>query len=116
MNNLHEEKCIPCRGSEAALTPEQIEEFRDDVPDWELVDPDSTPKLRRQFKVADFGAALELANRIGEAAEKADHHPRLIVEWGRVTVSWWTHAIDGLHRNDFIMAARTNHLANEAPQ
>ena len=108
MKDLHAEQCVPCRGTENTLTHEEIEELRTNVPDWEVIDSDTTPKLRRRFPVADFRRALTLANQIGEIAEAANHHPRLVVEWGRVSVSWWTHAIGGLHRNDFIMAARTD--------
>jgi 4a-hydroxytetrahydrobiopterin dehydratase len=67
--------------------------------------------LSRTFKLKNFVAALELANRIGELAEGENHHPRLVVEYGRLAVSWWTHAISSVHRNDFIMAARTNGIA-----
>ncbi len=66
--------------------------------------------LGRTFEVRDFAAALDLANRIGELAEAENHHPRLVVEYGRLDVCWWTHTIGGVHKNDFIMAARTDQL------
>lgn len=66
--------------------------------------------LIRTFAVKDFVAAIELADRVGELAEQENHHPRLVVEYGRLGVAWWTHAIGGVHRNDFIMAARTDAL------
>lgn len=114
MKELHSEQCVPCRGSETPLSEQEIEELRKNVPEWDVVDTDKTPKLRRRFRVADFRRALNLANQIGEIAEAANHHPRIVVEWGRVSVSWWTHAIGGLHRNDFIMAARTDRFAQGA--
>lgn len=68
------------------------------------------PRLERAFRFPDFAGAMDFARRVGAAAEAADHHPSLLVEWGRVTVSWWTHKIRGLHRNDFVMAAKTDAL------
>jgi 4a-hydroxytetrahydrobiopterin dehydratase len=60
------------------------------------------------FTFGNFAQALDYTNRVGTLAEEAGHHPALLVEWGKVTVSWWTHKIKGLHRNDFIMAARSD--------
>ena len=65
-------------------------------------------RLEKSFSCKNFAAALALTNRIAVIAEQENHHPAIVTEWGRVTVSWWTHAIDGLHVNDFIMAARTD--------
>ena len=80
------------------------------VTDWSLIGVDAVPRLERMFRFEDFKAAMAFANRVAELAEEAGHHPALLVEWGRVTVSWWTHDIGGLHRNDFIMAARTDQV------
>jgi 4a-hydroxytetrahydrobiopterin dehydratase len=108
MSELHTEQCVPCRSGAAPLSNAEISALSARVPDWEIVDADTVPKLKRGFRVANFAAALACANRVGAIAEEADHHPQIIVEWGRVTVFWWTHSIKGLHRNDFIMAARTS--------
>ena len=59
---------------------------------------------------ADFAGAIAFTNRVADLAEAEGHHPAIITEWGRVTIRWWTHAIGGLHKNDFIMAARTDKL------
>lgn len=67
-------------------------------------------KLRHSFRFPDFAAALAFTDAVGAAAEESGHHPALLTEWGRVTVTWWTHKIRGLHRNDVIMAARTDVL------
>jgi 4a-hydroxytetrahydrobiopterin dehydratase len=64
-------------------------------------------RIERSFRFHDFSAALEFTNRIGALAEKEGHHPAILTEWARVTVSWWTHKIRGMHRNDFIMAAKS---------
>ena len=66
--------------------------------------------LERVFQFPDFAQALAFTNRVGALAEEEGHHPALLTEWGKVTVAWWTHAIGGLHRNDFIMAAKTDQI------
>ena len=102
------ERCIPCRGDEPTLDGQEIEELLRAVPDWRVVDRDGVRRLEREFPFADFSSALDFTDRIGERAERSGHHPALLTEWGRVTVTWWTHAIGGLHRNDFVMAAGTD--------
>jgi len=76
-----------------------------------VVEREGVRRLERAFTFSDFAAALAFTNRVGAAAEAEGHHPALLTEWGRVTVTWWTHAIRGLHRNDFVMAAKTEALA-----
>ena len=94
------------------MTDPEIAEVKPQVSEWELVDVDGIKRLQRVFKLKDFAQALNFANRIGEIAEQENHHPMLIVEWGKVTVQWWTHVVKGLHKNDFIMAAKTDELFN----
>ena len=65
-------------------------------------------RLERVFRFKDFAGALGFANRVGALAEAENHHPAILVEWGRTTVTWWTHKVRGLHRNDFFMAAKTD--------
>ena len=78
------------------------------LPGWSVIERDGVRQLERVFTFPDFAQALAFTNRVGALAEAQGHHPALLTEWGRVTVRWWTHAIHGLHRNDFIMAARTD--------
>ena len=73
-----------------------------------MVERAGVPRLERAFSFANFAEALAFTNAVGGLAEAAGHHPALTTEWGRVTVVWWTHAIGGLHRNDFVMAAKTD--------
>lgn len=80
------------------------------LPSWTVVH-DGIDKLERIFSFETFAQALSFTNEVGAAAETQGHHPKLITEWGRVTVSWWTHFLGGLHKNDFIMAARTDVIA-----
>ena len=110
MENLKELKCVPCRGGEPPLANEQVAALKPGVPDWQLIEVDGIPRLQRLFKFKNFAEALAFTNKVGELAEAEDHHPALLTEWGKVTVTWWTHKIRGLHKNDFIMAAKTDGL------
>ncbi|MDR7419875.1 MAG: 4a-hydroxytetrahydrobiopterin dehydratase [Armatimonadota bacterium] len=110
MASLTQMKCTACRGGEPTLTDAQIAALRPEVPDWQVVERDGIKRLERVFKFPDFARALAFTNAVGAAAEEEGHHPALLTEWGRVTVTWWTHKIRGLHRNDFIMAAKTDRL------
>ena len=110
MSILAAGKCIPCRGGEPALTEAEIAEFLPQVPAWELVEVDGIKRLERLFKFKDYAEAVAFTNKIAAIAEEEDHHPRIVLEWGRVTVQWWTHVVKGLHRNDFIMAAKTDEM------
>jgi len=109
---LAQEKCVPCRGDAPKMTASEIAEAARQVPAWKVIEVDGESRLVREFKLADFARALEFANKVGRVAEAEDHHPALLVEWGKVTVSWWTHSIGGLHHNDFVMAAKTDELAS----
>jgi 4a-hydroxytetrahydrobiopterin dehydratase len=111
MADLYLMKCVACRGGEPILTDVEIEKLRPQVPEWQILEVDGVKRLERVFKVKNFIEAIALTNKIGLIAEKEDHHPLIVTEWGRVTVDWWTHKIKGLHKNDFIMAAKTDQLA-----
>ncbi len=110
MDELKHLKCVPCRGGEPPLADEEIQAYKPQVPEWEVIEVDGVKRLQRQFKFKDFAQALAFTNQVGALAEAEDHHPAIITEWGRVTVTWWTHKIKGLHRNDFIMAAKTDEI------
>jgi 4a-hydroxytetrahydrobiopterin dehydratase len=108
MSTLAREHCVECRSTTPAMTAGEIESLKYQIPAWSVVERDGIPRLERVFGFANFAEALAFTNAIGEIAEAAGHHPALTTEWGRVTVAWWTHAIAGLHRNDFVMAAKTD--------
>jgi 4a-hydroxytetrahydrobiopterin dehydratase len=110
MDQLTQLKCTACRGGEPTVTDAEIAEFKPQVPEWKIIEVDGIKRLERVFKFKDFVSALAFTNKVGELAESEGHHPALLTEWGRVTVTWWTHKIRGLHRNDFIMAAKTDEL------
>jgi 4a-hydroxytetrahydrobiopterin dehydratase len=102
--------CVPCRGGVPTLTEAEIAALRPEVPAWDVVEVDGVKRLRREFRFPDFRQALDFTVRVGEIAEREQHHPDLHVAWGRVIVETWTHKIRGLHRNDFVIAAKADAL------
>jgi 4a-hydroxytetrahydrobiopterin dehydratase len=110
MTQLNGEKCVACRRDSPSVTADEVAQLKPEVSDWELLDDAGIPKLDRTFRFDDFAQALAFTNAIGDMAESEGHHPKLTTEWGRVQVTWWTHKIRNLHRNDFIMAAKTDQL------
>jgi 4a-hydroxytetrahydrobiopterin dehydratase len=109
--SLDEMKCVPCRGGMPALTNAEIDRYYRQLQSWSVVERDGIKRLERSFQFKDFAEALAFTNRVGGIAEKEGHHPDILTEWGKVTVTWWTHKIKGLHKNDFIMAAKTDALS-----
>ena len=110
MAELAKQTCVACRGGEPPMIDEEIRQMRSEVPNWTVEERDGIKRLERVFRFDDFTQALAFTDRVGEIAEAQGHHPALLTEWGRVTVTWWTHKIKGLHRNDFIMAAKSDEL------
>ncbi len=113
MTTLTQEKCVACRADSSQVTDAEIAELHPQVPEWELIVEEGIRKLRRVFRFRDFLQALRFTNAVGNLAEEEGHHPLLMTEWGRVTVTWWTHKICDLHRNDFIMSAKTDRAYQE---
>ncbi len=110
MDTLVRMQCVACRADSPRVTEAEIAQFQPQVPAWQIVERDGIRRLERTFKLRNFAQALAFTNRVGELAEEQGHHPALLTEWGKVTVTWWTHKIGGLHRNDFIMAAKTDQI------
>ncbi|MDH3944225.1 MAG: 4a-hydroxytetrahydrobiopterin dehydratase [Anaerolineae bacterium] len=110
MEDLHTMPVEPLGSDEAALSSEEVRSWLTNIPDWTLDETDPVIRLKREFKFANFDSALAFTNRVGALAEQQDHHPAILTEWGRVTVTWWTHELGGLHLNDFISAAKTDGL------
>ncbi len=108
MEALTKMTCVACRRDAPTVSDAEIADLHPQVPEWELVELDGIRRLRRVFSFEDFARALQFSIKVGEIAEAEGHHPALLTEWGRTTVTWWTHKIKGLHRNDFIMAAKTD--------
>jgi 4a-hydroxytetrahydrobiopterin dehydratase len=108
MESLASQSCVPCRKGEAQANAEEIQAFLGQIPQWEVVEREGVKRLERTYSFKNFAEALKFTNQVGELAEAEGHHPALQTEWGKVTVSWWTHVLKGLHRNDFVMAAKTD--------
>ena len=107
---LFDGKCIPCRKGDPGLTDAQVTELLPQIPAWELIEVDGIKRLQRVFKLKNYVEAVAFTNKVAMTAEKEDHHPLIVLEWGRVTVQWWTHVVKGLHQNDFVMAAKTDEI------
>ena len=109
---LADRRCAPCTSDTPALLPEEVAAYAEQVPGWTV---DDNLKVHRSYRFRDFASGLAFVNRIGEVAEAEDHHPDLFLAWGLVQVTIWTHAINGLSENDFILAAKIDALAQDAP-
>lgn len=92
------------------MTDSEIAGLHPQVSQWQIIERDGIKRLERVFKFKNFVEALGFTNRVGQIAEEEGHHPVLMTEWAKVVVTWWTHKIKGLHRKDFIMAAKTDEL------
>jgi 4a-hydroxytetrahydrobiopterin dehydratase len=113
-DSLANAKCVPCHGGEPAATEAEINELMRQIPNWCKFEVNGADRVERVYLFDNFQAALDFTNAVGAVAEKEEHHPALLTEWGKVTVTWWTHAINGLHRNDLIMAAKTDEIADRS--
>ena len=110
MSDLSNNKCEACRSDASKLPLNQIEKYLTDYPHWNLRQENEIYMIFRVFSFPNFVAATEFVNKITRLSEEEGHHPKLIVEWGKVEVVWWTHKINGLHLNDFIMASKTDKI------
>ena len=105
---LAAEKCEPCRGGVPPLKGKELEAIRSSLGgDWNVV---SEHHLEKEFHFRNFAEALAFTNQIGAIAEEQGHHPDIHLAWGKVGVTIWTHAIDGLTRTDFVLAAKIDRL------
>lgn len=110
MSALTQEKYVACRRDAPQVTEAEMAELKPQIPAWQIVERDGIQRLERVFSFANFAEAMAFTSKVGALAEEEGHHPAILTEWGKVTVTWWTHKIKGLHRNDFIMAAKTDAL------
>jgi len=108
MNSLAQKTCVPCKSGAAALPETEKKRLLAELPEWEIVEDHH---LSRTFKIPKYVEVLNWVNRIGTLAETEGHHPDMLVSWGSVRVDIWTHKIDNLTENDFILAAKIDQLA-----
>jgi 4a-hydroxytetrahydrobiopterin dehydratase len=110
MTELVSQNCEACRRDAPHATEAEIAAYLPQIPEWECNEKDGIKRLQRTYRFRNFAEALAFTVRVGELAESQSHHPSLLTEWGRVRVTWYTTKIKGLHRNDFVMAAKTDRL------
>lgn len=113
MSDLRQAHCEACRADAPKVSDDELAELIKEIPDWVPVVREGIMRLEREFGFNDFESAMKFTNKVGELAESEGHHPAILTEWGKVTVTWWSHKIKGLHRNDFIMSARTDQIFQE---
>lgn len=113
---LSEQVCEACRADSPRVDGAELQALLQQIPGWTPVARDGILQLERTFRFPDFAQALAFTNRVGALAEAAGHHPAILTEWGKVTVTWWTHKIRGLHKTDFILAARTDEAVEMCPE
>ncbi len=107
--SLLSKKCVPCEGGAPPLSKEQVATYLNLISNWQV---DARGHLSRQFKFKNFLAAMEFVNKVAALAEKEGHHPDFTVHYNKVDFEIWTHAINGLSENDFILAAKIGALAS----
>lgn len=110
MSELSSQKCEACNADAPKVSEQELHELIREIPDWVPEVRDGIMMLERVYKFKNYKQAWAFANKVAELAEEEFHHPATLLEWGKVTVTWWTHAIGGLHKNDFICAAKTDQL------
>lgn len=112
MPNLAERSCRACEGGVPRLTAEGIAPLRKQISGWEVIEQHH---LHKAYKFRNFQQALDFANHVGAIAEEEGHHPDILVAWGRAEITLWTHAVDGLTENDFILAAKIDRIGQTKP-
>ncbi|WP_027859399.1 4a-hydroxytetrahydrobiopterin dehydratase [Marinobacterium jannaschii] len=113
MSDLVEQSCQACRAGAPKVTETEARQLLAEIPDWAIVTRNDIPRLVRDYRFADFITAMAFSNRVAGLAEAENHHPQITTAWGSVRLEWYTHKIRGLHRNDFICAARSDQLFTE---
>jgi 4a-hydroxytetrahydrobiopterin dehydratase len=111
MTFLADKTCEACREGAPLATQEDIAKYMPQLPGWQITAMSGINHLEKTYKFRNFEQALQFTNKVGAIADQAQHHPAILTEWGKVTVTWWTHKIAGLHVNDFIMAAKTEEIS-----
>ena len=110
MNDLATSSCEACRIDAPIVSDDEASLLINEIEGWDLIN-DGIKKLKKEFSFSDYSDSVDFLNKVADMADKEDHHPQIILEWGKVTVFWWSHKIKGLHKNDFICAAKTNKIS-----
>ena len=109
MSDLAANSCEACRIDAPLVSDDEASLLIKEIEDWHLID-DGVKKLKKEFSFSSYNDSINFTNKVANMAEKEDHHPHIVLEWGKVTVVWWSHKIKGLHKNDFICASKTDNL------
>ena len=112
MTTLSELKCEACQQNAEMVSNAEMLDLLAEIPMWKIKEVQNIKQLQREFKFKNFKLAMAFTNQVAALSEAEFHHPEIITEWGKVTVTWWSHSIKGLHKNDFIMAAKTDVLTS----
>ena len=112
-NNSSQSTCEACRADANDLLEEEIQEWLPQIPSWTVCEEENIKRLVCSFAFLTYEDSVKFTNEVAKLAEKEDHHPEIFLEWGKVTVTWWSHKIKGLHNNDFICASKTDDLFKE---
>jgi len=110
MNELAQLHCSVVTSTTPRLDERDVSQYLAKLPGWQVYEKEGEPRLEKTYQFRDFNQAIAFTNRVAGVANEEDHHPAILTEWGKVTITWWTHKIKGLHLNDFIMAAKTDQL------
>ena len=107
---LNQSSCEACKQDAIILSEKEILELAPQIPSWKILEEENIKKLICSFAFLNYRESVEFTNNVANLADEQDHHPEIILEWGKVTVLWWSHKIQGLHKNDFICAAKTDEI------
>tara|TARA_B100000941_G_scaffold239366_1_gene182569 strand:- start:1487 stop:1816 length:330 start_codon:yes stop_codon:yes gene_type:complete len=108
--SLKESKCEACTIDAPLVSDNEATELLKELDNWKIEQRDGTKQLVKQFKFSNYEKSVDFCKKVADLAESEDHHPKIILEYGCVEVSWWSHKIKGLHKNDFICAAKTDQI------
>lgn len=109
MNDLSSQSCEACQIDAPKVPQDQIQILLSEINDWVLIEKPIN-KIQKVFTFKSYKDSVDFSNKVASLADDEDHHPQIVLEWGKVTVIWWSHKIEGLHKNDFICAAKTDKL------
>ena len=109
MNDLSSQSCEACQIDAPKVPQDQIQILLSEINDWVLIEKPIN-KIQKVFRFKSYKDSVDFSNKVASLADDEDHHPQIVLEWGKVTVIWWSHKIEGLHKNDFICAAKTDKL------
>jgi len=107
MSELAKKTCVPCKGGVPPLKGADLQNFLKQLSKWRVIEEHH---LEKEYDFSDFASALAFVQRVGELAEQQGHHPDILLRWGKVKITIWTHKIDGLTESDFILAAKIDEL------